>query len=73
MKSASINVTCFKNHLRQSLVWRHLCIHSGERRYTCDVYNMSFSQKYNLKKHQHIHSWQRPYSWYVCKNAFSNV
>jgi len=34
----------------------HICKHSGERPYVCDVCNMVYCDKSSLLNHKHIHS-----------------
>jgi uncharacterized Zn-finger protein len=49
---------------------RHTHILSGERPYDCNVYNIGFNYKYNLKAHTCTHSGEHPYTCPKC-NVFS--
>ncbi|XP_017776177.1 PREDICTED: zinc finger protein 70-like [Nicrophorus vespilloides] len=62
---------CEKRFNKKSNLWKHIHIHTGEKRFQCDVCNKKFSQNANLKKHKLIHDGIKPYSCTYCQKAFT--
>ena len=47
---------------------RHTRMHTGEKRYKCDMCSARFERKGNLKMHTRIHTGDKPYqceTWYA--------
>jgi hypothetical protein len=63
---------CHENCVMLSKLTCHKCLFGMESLHTHDVYNKSFSSKWNLKKHQQIYSGENPYHCNTCNKSFSN-
>jgi hypothetical protein len=60
---------CDESFRRRGDMKVHQQKHSGERRYSCDVYKKAFSRWTNLHKHELTHG-ERKYSCDVCSKSF---
>ncbi|XP_055370789.1 myoneurin-like [Condylostylus longicornis] len=56
---------------RKGNLKRHKETHSGDRKFTCQLCNKSFTQKSSLQRHHLTHTGERPFKCDVCDKRFS--
>ena len=49
---------------------RHMCTHTNERPYECEVCDKAFTQSQHLQKHMRIHTNEKQYKCDVCEKRF---
>ena len=61
---------CHKQFTDNSILTRHLLIHSGEKRHACDMCHMRFIQRSDLKRHIRTHAGEKLHECDVCYKRF---
>lgn len=51
---------------------RHLCVHTGQRRYICQLCPAAFHRGFNLKMHMRRHNQEKPFGCTVCHARFAH-
>ncbi|XP_062865464.1 zinc finger protein 771-like [Trichomycterus rosablanca] len=64
---------CGKTFSSSSTFYRHMRIHSGERRYHCTQCEKTFSQASSLKIHQRTHTGEKPFQCHACGKTFTRL
>ncbi|XP_075729675.1 AT-rich binding protein isoform X4 [Rhipicephalus microplus] len=59
-------VTKYRPHMKA-----HLCKHTGERHFKCDVCPAAFRDSASLRKHVRTHTGERPFSCVHCGVSFT--
>lgn len=49
----------------------HSMVHTGERRYSCDICGTGFMKKGDLNRHSRTHTGERPFKCTLCHRAFN--
>lgn len=61
---------CNQAFKTSSPFYRHLRIHSGEKRYSCSICQMKFAESVVMKAHVLTHTDIKLYSWDICGKCF---
>lgn len=48
----------------------HMCVHSGERPFKCDICEMGFTSKGNVVVHTRFHTGEKPFKCESCGKSF---
>ncbi|XP_075237980.1 uncharacterized protein LOC142334127 isoform X3 [Lycorma delicatula] len=66
-----LNVTLVENLLIIIVICRHLLIHTGKKKVTCNICLQSFNRSSTLKKHLAIHNSDKKHSCNICFKSFN--
>lgn len=61
---------CYKVFPTNSLLERHVKVHTGERPFSCSVCGSAFNRKSTLENHMTMHTGVRPFSCGICQKGF---
>ncbi len=67
------HINCNRRFKDNFKLKRHMLIHSGEKKFTCEFCGKSFSLDFNLRTHLRIHTGEKPYvcGFTGCGKTFS--
>ena len=64
-------IQCDKEFSSNTILRKHIKIHTGEKPYKCNLCEKTFSKQYDLKRHSGIHSGEKPFQCTHCPSAFA--